>query len=374
VLTRKGRWAGLALVIAIIGCRDRDRTAPQAEEPAAAPLEVASLAVSAAGSPRQSPLVAGERLRVDVQIRGGQPPYRVALHADAPPAPEPAEPAIEAATELAASGPAVEAALGAALRPEVGSGLTRARLTVTDAAGRSAHADSGDLVIIGADAPRLADDAPGPRVLDAAGRRRTYYFRGEQVVVEAALPEAVERASVSILSPGGAVLTEAVDRPVRGGRLRLPLGIPRLAPAGRYLLEIRAGEHRERGDLEVRGEPFAPLSQLTAEALELRGGPDGMAPRAARLEPGEVLTVEVRVGGSRGPVTGRARLRAPGGEVHGEEVVATAEPAAVGATHRFLVAGRWTVPRVAPGRYTLEVEVTAGDDVSSMFRSIEVDE
>lgn len=311
-----------------------------------------------------------------------------------------------------------EIALQALLDARAPSGIYRVRATVYDRYQAQATAVSEDIPIIGSDAPvrPASSTEPFVEVLDLARRRRRAFVRGERVAIHARLPGAGAMAELAIVHAGpgtesgtgpvtnaesgfayarlgGAVLLHATGRPVSAdGDLLVPLDIPRLARPGDYHVWVAAARDTHAagtrtpsagtraiiatGTLRVAGAPFPPVERLTVDDLSIHGGADGRSRRTGRLQRGERLQIEARVGGARAQVTGVVRLRAPNGGLVAESPMGQGpiEITAPAPDARVLLAGTWTVPvSIPPGRYQLQVEIMEGDHVSARYRDVLVE-
>jgi hypothetical protein len=327
--------------------------------------------VDAARAPRDGgALIAGEAIRVGMRITGGAPPYRVSM----------SEPAIRAepAEVPAQSNTGVELAIGGVLSPDTSSGTHRLIVTVTDTAGATATTNSPafDLIGEGAELEKRSGGVPPPyvEITDAASRRRKTFVRGETVTVTATLGRGVSGpVSLAFRAPDKTILTRAKRLKIRKGAVSVPINVPRLAIAGDYWLEFKAGYISVSVPLRVRGEPFAAVAKLTVDELLLRGGTDLRAARPGELTRGETLEIEARIGGAKRSVAATLRLRDNRGKLIEEVALGTSDVAAASASARVYVGGEWQVPASIPsGRYQIEIEVTEQDDVSARFREVHI--
>lgn len=360
------------LAAALPGCRKESAPAPSGDD-AATTLAAEWLDVSPAASPASDrPRIAGEPLRVELRVTGGAPPYRIELRAP-PTGPAAAITASMVAAPEEDDAAAVVVAGEVALAAAAPSGPLRIRATITDADERTTAVDSAPQEILGAGAAeRPAPDAPPfAQALDAGGRRRARFVRGEILAIEARFAADQERATVRLRAAGGDELARWEDHPLDRGALRFPLQVPPLALPGDYLVELESSGVTARLPLTIEGAPFPPLASLRIDELVLTAGEDGRSPRAGRLGRGETVRVRARVGAVRREVSGVLRLRGRDGAVVLERTLGTARPIAVHPSARVYLVGAAPIePELPPGRYMIEVEVSEDDGVSTIHREV----
>lgn len=391
------RWFGLCAALATIACDgqrsdDSTRVVPPderqngSESPIRA-LTVTELTIDAAAQPRDgNGLIAGENARIGLRITGGQPPYRGVIRSQQIGAVsgagqvmlidaefQPDAPADGKQTSPDAPSDAIEIGIRARLDRRALTGVYQVSATVTDATGREATTNSGDVSIIGDDAQVLPAPtrAPYVEVLDAAGRRRRSFVRGEPVAIRVKLPGA-DQALIALRDPSGILLAETTLPTTASGEVIFPLSVPRLAQLGAHEI-IAQGQPRQgraTGALEVQGRSWAPIVQLQIDAMAIYGGRDGQAPRAVILRRGEALVLEARIGGGQQRVGLSVRLSGHVGVVSEADLGQTpvARPSAM---TRIYARGPWTVPEKIPvGRYQMQLQATEGDRVSVRSREV----
>lgn len=352
-------------------------------QPAAAKLAVQDVSVDALGAPRgDDPLVAGEAVRVGLGVRGGTPPYAATLTAvriGKPLGPDEVNPLDTDLDPDPASQPsdALDMAFEARLHKAAPSGVYQLKVTITDSRGQTSMGMSRDFTLVGSDAltwPRKVEP-PFVEILDAAGRRRRSFVRGERVVIHGRMPGAGQ-AGIELLGPDGALLARTTQPLSHTGELAFAVDVPRLATAGTHTVRVTSEGTKEAlaEPLEVAGLPFPPAHRLVVDDLALYGGKDLRAPRAGLLERGETLLVETRVGGGRRRVSTRVRLATITGKVVADADLGHAEIARPTPGGRVYIQGTWQVPaQLAPGRYQLLIEALEGDDVSARYREVLVE-
>ncbi len=363
----------ILLVAATAACSDDPKSnapkSPPRPAPPSQPLALRDISVGPAIARRDSGvLIAGEKVRVGFRVRGGRPPYRVALTA------EPLKGALTLAPE-ADSAFGVEAAVQLDLDARVASGTYPIPIRVHDANGAEV-VDEVTITVAGdseTDLP-MPEHAPWVTVVDVAGRRRAGYYRGEQVAIRGDLGDSPGEVLVTITEPGGALLASSPATLERGKPFEMRMGLPRLSRPGRYVIVVTQGKTVARSALTILGEPYPPMDKLAIDKLALWGGTDQRTDRKARLIRGETMLVEARFGGWKQEVRGRLHLRDANGKLVVKAGLGSARPDAPRPDARALLARRWTVPKaIARGRYTVEVELQEGDDVSSTFREVLID-
>jgi len=353
-----------------MGC-GRERHS-ETESRADTPPRILDLSIDAANQPRDGgPLIAGESVRIGMRIRHGRAPYRVSVTSTTAGA---GEPVIDASLEVApkqATAAGVEVAMRTAIAARASAGRYRLEATIVDAAGARATAVTDELTIVGEGATILPAPKASPFVdiTDAGGRRRASFVRGELLSVRARFGKtAATVGSVRIRDPFGDMIAESSDlKLAKDGQLSLVFYVPRLARPGDYAVEVSAGgEPPAQASLRVESPPFPAVDRLTIDDLRLWGGEDRRAPRRGRLTRGELLLVEVRVGGALSdPV---AVLRLPGGESF---EIGHAKVGAPAPDRRLFVRGEWRIPSTLPtGRARIEIEVTDGNHVSTLYREV----
>lgn len=408
---------------------DRRADGQAAEHAQTDAMTIDRITMDAALGPRDGhSLIAGETARIGLRITGGRPPYRIHLRAErqgrplqpeqSPPLDARVTPSLPTEPSGPSGGPTAsprtrEIALQAILDARAPSGIYRVRATVRDQHEARATSTSEDITIIGSDAPvrPVPVTEPFVEILDLAQRRRRAFVRGERVAIHARLPGAGATADLVIVQAGldvgpapaearteslestntglgGTVLLRATGRPLSaGGDLLVALDIPRLARPGDYQVLVAASRARDThaagtrqivamGMLRVAGTAFAPVRRLTLDALSIHAGADGRSPRTGRLQRGERLHIEVRVGGARAQITGMVRLRAQDGRMVAESPIGQGpiEITTPAPDARVFLAGTWTIPvTITPGRYQLQAEVVEGEHVSARYRDILVE-
>lgn len=356
-------------------------------------IQVVEVSIEPARAPRdQNELIAGEPVRIGMRILGGKPPYRIAVkvvgQGNFAGHPAPLDDSFELGPQDD-SAQGIETAVAGQLNAGALSGVYRLIVTLADAAGSTGRGQSGDVRIIGADAPLMPQSPggidPAVEVADIAGRQRQSFIRGEQVTVRARLPKAktkIATADMVILAPDGAPLAHTRSLPVgESGEVLVPLDIPRLLAPGTYGLAFRAGSGElATGALRVVGEPFPPAASVTVDRFAIYGGNDGRAVRTSTLRRGEKVTIEARVGGIRKRAALALRLHGRRGVV-AEAELGQAEPLAIPGSGqamsrpapggRVYILGTWRVPdNLGPGPYQLEVEATEEQHVSTRIRQV----
>lgn len=399
----------IAVAIAVGGCsgessRGAEQGGVSGSEPGAnsgtiddewPALAVSDLTIDAANEPRDgNGLIAGERARIGLRIAGGQPPYRgvirsvrIGVMGDDSPPPIDAEfqpqGGVDGQRSAGDQPDDIEIGIHAVLARRSRSGVYQLRATVTDSGGRTATAVSGDVRIIGDDAPVLSP--PGQarfvEVVDVAGRRRRSFVRGEPVTIRVALPGARD-ALIRLLDPSGRGLAETRLPVDAAGAVRFPLTVPRLAQLGAHQILVRGVASAEPGAatepaslatsgvLQVEGRAWAPAGKLQIDAMAVYGGRDGRAPRAVVLRRGESLTLEARIAGGQKRVSLSVRLSGRAGVVSDEHLGETliARPSAM---TRVYARGTFTVPeKIAIGRYQLQLQAEEGGLVSMRSREV----
>jgi hypothetical protein len=265
-----------------------------------------------------------------------------------------------------------EAALAATLDPKAASGVYRLAVTARDASGAVGEAEPIELRLIGEGTAEEPDGGP-VQIYDAGGRRRSRFYRGEQITMRAELgASAGDRAMVRIWDPRKQPIAGTRELTGKDGRFELSIAIPRLARSGTYGIQIDSeGGRRARRLIRIDGPPFEPVDRLTIDRLEVRGGADGRAPRAGVIHRGETLVLEALVGGGAGKVGGTIRLHRAGGPL--EVTVAPVDVIDPSADARIYLTGELAVPKgLPPGRHHLEFEVTEGERVASVYREVMV--
>jgi len=347
---------------ALAGCGKRDA--------APAGPEIAELSIEPANAPRQPPvLVAGEPARVGLRIRGGRPPYRIRLSS------EPLHGELSAAP-AAADAAGVDAALRVEIERDAAAGSHSVTATVTDADGAVAEARR-PLQLAGRGSPETPAPGAPPWLAgeDVAGRRRADLYRGEAVTLRGRLAEPGPYR-LELTDPDGARVAQT-GGVAEDAAIGLPFEIPRLARPGRYRLSLSAdagGEPLAAAEFRVAGEPYPAVSALTVDELGIYGGADRRSDRKALLRRGETVRVELRVGGAREQVAATLRLRDRAGAIAATAPIGTARPASQARDARLMVGGDWSVPTsLAPGRYRLEAEASEGDDLSAVYREVQLE-
>jgi hypothetical protein len=370
------RCVTIALLFAVFGCSERQE--PQAKppaiefaKPAHGPLAVDELVVDAQIMPRDGrPLIAGERVRLQLSVRGGQPPYQLGVRAHRADDPTGRTLGDLRPVELdGADGRPMELALAMTTSPDAISSDYQFALTLTDQAKNEVSLVSEPVEVVGSDAaPGVAEVDSRVTIVDAGGRQRKSFYRGEQITLRARLPDDAE-VKIVLGDPLGNPFMEQVHKP-DNGIVILPLGIPRTARLGTYAIAILSNKSADHGKLYdssgakgafvVAGQPYEPLAKLTIATLTIYGGEDKRTVRAARLPLGETVRLEVLMGGSKGEtVTTKGYVRdATGKTVASIEfpplVIQNADPRV-----RAFVDATWQVPaELPPGSYSLQIDAS----------------
>jgi hypothetical protein len=122
---------------------------------------------------------------------------------------------------------------------------------------------------------------------------------------------------------------------------------------------------------EARQPSYSPTDRLLVDALFFYGGESFLQPFEGELERGQKLRVDARVGGVKQAVDWELRLRSARGAW--QHRFARATFAAMKPEERHYVSGEVVIDKtLAPGRYSLELEVREGDWVSNLYRQIVV--
>ena len=341
--------------------------------PASSSVQLAFASVDCLRSPCGSrPLVAGESARVELGVSEGAPPYTIELSLI-----DSMDKRVERFPEVQASpdqgGSSVTVASGVRIPRTVRSGSYRLRAAARDSSSARVTAMSKPFEVVGDGAP-LTQDHGSPAaliVVDAGGRRRASFHRGERLQIQVKAGAIAGSAQLMISAPSGAVLAESTLAATADGGLSLAFDIPRLALAGDYHLKVTGRDVELSSTLAVEGEPFAPLAKLGIDSLDIFGGTDSRSARGAILSRGETLLIEARVGGYEQSVAATLRLRDSSGALADESKLGERRASQQHPTARIFVGGSWTVPeQLSAGNYTLEVEASEGDRVSTRHRRI----
>jgi hypothetical protein len=266
----------------------------------------------------------------------------------------------------------MEVGMDLRLASEVPSGSFRLLLRASDNEGVGASVSSEPFQVVGSDAPLASpvESAASLQVVDVAGRRRARFYQGEKIHIRARVPPG-ESVAVTILAEDERPFMPTRNYQPKEDRIDLPLQIPRLARVGIYRVMLATGSSESSAPIEVTGKSFAPVRTPVLEELRLLGGKDFRVDRKGALLRGEALRIETRVGGIRQRARAQLRLRSRAGQVVaraelGEIVPSDPHPAA-----RSMLSATWTPEAsLLRGRHNLEVEITEGDEVATVYREI----
>ncbi len=331
---RKGVPAKLAVFVFAVGAAGCGK---------APPLLVSEVWLDRAAEPRgEEPLIAGEEVLFGLKISGGKPPFEVKISI-APIHGTDRGFLGETAITPAPGSSDLEVGLKGPLEAGAPSGLYTFKIEVRDQADQLARAYLPPIAIVGTGA-ELVDQPAEVRALDAGGRARKTFFRGEPV---------------TLVGPAGA---------------RAESRIPRGAASGPATLRaVKADGSSLDATIDVGSRPFLPQGRLALEELTLYGGKTLRAPLAARLERGRRIGVHARIASARIRVAWSIELRR-GSEIVYRHAFPPTPVADARADARLYLEGETLVPAsLSPGRYQLFLTAKEGQDVSTLQRDVELE-
>lgn len=359
-------WLGTGLAT---GLQCKSKAPAEVTQESSLKLEILSIDPSA-GARDGRPFVAGEEIRITLRLQGGVPPYELQL------ATATGSPALASAStrleSTAGQDEAIEVGMDLRLGSEAPSGAYDLLLRVTDNEGVGASVKSEVLTVIGRGTPLAppSQSANQLQIVDVAGRARPEFYQGEEIQIRARVSPG-ESVSLTLLAADERPFMPTRQYQPKGTQLNLPMRIPRLARVGSYRVLLVTGSGKSSVPFEVVGKAFAPVQTPILEELRLLGGKDFRVPRKAGLRRGETLRIESRVGGIhlRGRV--QLRLRTGVGQVVAQAELGEIVPSDPHPAARTMLSATWTPDAtLTPGRHNLELEITEGDEVSTIYREI----
>ncbi len=364
--------ARLLLLVAIsISCSREPAPAKSAPaSKATQPLRVELLALDAQIAARGTrPFIAGEKALLTLRVEGGVPPYALQILTTQ------GNPRLASGSlDIEARWSTLEMAVELDLYSEVQSGSYGLGLRVTDAEGASSDARSQPFEVVGRDAPRStsSDKSLALQVVDVAGRPRASFYQGEAIRIQALLPSPQEVALAIVAEDERAFMPVRRYQP-EDVRLDMKVLVPRMARVGHYRVDLATEALNASVPLAIAGREFPAQTQLGIGELAILGGPNLRAPRPGVLLRGEALWIEAIAGGIHERANAKLRLRDRAGKIVSSLDLADVTPADPHPQARSLVSGRFEPQAdLLPGRYTLEVELSEGDQVAVLYRELEL--
>jgi len=358
----------LAALLVLGACKS-DAAGPATTGPA---LSLALIDLDAALGRREGrPFIAGEKATITLGVRGGQAPYDVQVTTQVG-SPAFASGSTRVEGGVPDGGRETTVGMNLQLGSEVPSGTYQVLVRVSDALGNSAMAVSQTLQVVGAGA-ELAPPPEGPfqlRVVDVAGRRRLHFYQGEAIHIRAKVPLG-ETIAVGITADDDRAMMPVQTYEQLDPFTDLPLRVPRLARVGVYQVRFASQEHNSQVPLVVIGRQFRSALKPVLEDLKLLDE-TGLALKST-LTRGKPLRLEALVGGVKTLADAKLRLRDRAGQIVAHSSLDAVVPADPHPEARTLLTGAWTpVPSLLRGRHVLEVEISEGDEIATLYREVVV--